>query len=101
MSDSSPLVRLSHSHTVTRRLRLHLTRGRPFTRRRPRGKRADRPCVRWCVSRALLRGGRGKEEPLSVLAMVLQAAPGGDDLPLPAPLGTPPVRCLTFDDSNP
>ena len=32
------------------------------------------------VSRAL-RGGRGKEEPLSAIAMVLQAAPGDDGLP--------------------
>ena len=30
-------------------------------------------------------GGRGKEEPLSVIAMVLQAAPGDDDLPPPGP----------------
>ena len=37
-----------------------------------------------CVSRAL-RGGRGKEEPLSAIAMVLQAAPGDDDLPPPGP----------------
>ena len=37
-----------------------------------------------CVSRAL-RGGRGKEEPLSAIAMVLQAAPGDDGLPPPGP----------------
>ena len=37
-----------------------------------------------CVSRAL-RGGRGKEEPLSAIATVLQAAPGDDDLPPPGP----------------
>ena len=38
----------------------------------------------FCVSRAL-RGGRGKEEPLSAIAMVLQAAPGNDGLPPPGP----------------
>ena len=37
-----------------------------------------------CVSRAL-RGGRGKEEPLSAIATVLQAAPGDDGLPPPGP----------------
>ena len=42
------------------------------------------------VSRAL-RGGRGKEEPLSAIAMELQEAPGDDDLPPPVPLGTPPL----------
>ena len=43
------------------------------------------------VSRAL-RGGRGKEEPLSAIATVLQAAPGDDGLyRLPVPLGTPPL----------
>ena len=36
------------------------------------------------VSRAL-RGGRGKEEPLSAIAAVLQAAPGDDGLPPPGP----------------
>ena len=48
-----------------------------------------------CVSRAL-RGGRGKEEPLSVIAMVLQAAPGDDDLPPPGPpRHTSAAQCLT------
>ena len=37
-----------------------------------------------CIAR-LAGGGRGTEEPLSAIAMVLQAAPGDDDLP-------PPVR---------
>ena len=36
------------------------------------------------VSRAL-RGGRGKEEPLSAIATVLHAAPGDDGLPPPGP----------------
>ena len=47
------------------------------------------------VSRAL-RGGRGKEEPLSAIAMVLQAAPGDDDLPPPGPpRHTSAAQCLT------
>ena len=48
-----------------------------------------------CVSRAL-RGGRGKEEPLSAIAMALQAAPGNDDLPPPGPpRHTSAAQCLT------
>ena len=48
-----------------------------------------------CVSRAL-RGGRGKEEPLSAIAMVLQAAPGDDGLPPPGPpRHTSAAQCLT------
>jgi len=52
-----------------------------------------------CVSRAL-RGGRGKEEPLSAI-VVLQAAPGDDGLPPPDPPRSAHLRCLMFDDSNP
>ena len=37
------------------------------------------------VYRAPCGGGRGKEEPLGVIAMVLQAAPGNDGLPPPGP----------------
>ena len=37
-----------------------------------------------CIAR-LAGGGRGKDEPLSVIAMELQAAPGDDDLPPPGP----------------
>jgi len=48
-----------------------------------------------CVSRAL-RGGRGKEEPLSAIAMALQAAPGNDDLPPRGPpQHTSAAQCLT------
>ena len=44
-----------------------------------------------CVSRAL-RGGRGKEEPLSAIAMVLQAQRRATTAyRLPVPLGTPPL----------
>ena len=41
-----------------------------------------------CVSRAL-RGGRGKEEPLSAIATVLHAAPGDDGLPVGLRFGFP------------
>ena len=48
-----------------------------------------------CIAR-LAGGGRGKEEPLSVIAMVLQAAPGDDDLPPPGPpRHTSAAQCLT------
>jgi len=42
-------------------------------------------CMRVCICTRALRGGRGKEEPLSAIAMVLQAAPGDDDLLPPGP----------------
>ena len=69
-------------------------------RRALRGLENTTPSL-FSVSRAL-REGRGKEEPLSAIAMVLQAAPGDDDLPPPGP--PPPsayLRCSMFDDSNP
>ena len=48
------------------------------------------------VSRAPCGGGRGREEPLSAIAMVLQAAPGDDDLPPPGPpRHTSAAQCLT------
>ena len=49
----------------------------------------------YAVSRAL-RGGRGKEEPLSAIATVLHAAPGDDGLPPPGPpRHTSAAQCLT------
>ena len=56
--------------------------------------------VALCIAR-LAGGGRGKEEPLSAIAMVLQAAPGDDDLPPPGPPASAHLRCSMFDDSNP
>ena len=46
--------------------------------------------------RAPCGGGRGKDEPLSAIAMALQAAPGNDDLPPPGPpRHTSAAQCLT------
>ena len=69
-----------------------VTRERTTRVGRPRGgmKVAARS-----VSRAL-RGGRGKEEPLSAIATVLHAAPGDDGLPPPGPpRHTSAAQCLT------
>ena len=49
-----------------------------------------------CIARLAVGGRRGKEEPLSAIAMVLQAAPGDDDLPPPGPpRHTSAAQCLT------
>ena len=49
-----------------------------------------------CIARRAGVGGGAekRKEPLSAIAMVLQAAPGDDDLPPPGPPSM-------FDDSNP
>ena len=57
----------------------HIARCRPFAVLRRTAER----CA--CVYRAPCGGGRGKEEPLSAIATVLQAAPGDDGLPPPGP----------------
>ena len=53
------------------------------------------------VYRAPCGGGRGKEEPLSAIAMVLQAAPGDDDYLTASRSPSAHLRCSMFDDSNP
>ena len=51
--------------------------------------------VEGCIAR-LAGGARKREEPLSAIAMALQAAPGNDDLPPPGPpRHTSAAQCLT------
>ena len=57
-------------------------------------------CMRMCMCIARLAGGGAEKRNLLAIAMVLQAAPGDDDLLPPGP-PRHNLRCLMFDDSNP
>ena len=98
-TDTNRLTRHTASwlpHTLSRRT--HNSRPHPPCRPPQRSKVQENMCVSTDsrrVSRAL-RGGRGKEEPLSAIATVLQAAPGDDGLPPPGPpRHTSAAQCLT------